>query len=132
MQFGCKVPGASFDEDGDFWRIRLWDGRELTSRFALTAIGMLSAATMPRIEGVDDFEGDSWHTYYWAHEPVVMADKRVAVIGTGATGIQVNSEIADKIRSRVYDPVTAKRLTPQDHGFGTRRVPLETRYYEGF
>ena len=237
MQFGCQVEAAAFDEDGCFWRVRLEDGREFTGRFLLTAIGMLSAATLPRIEGRDDFEGESWHTYYWPHEPVELAGKRVAVIGTGATGVQVISEIADKvgeltvfqrrpnwcaplhndrideesladikssydeifeicrrnaggflhspdprkfrdvpreerlelwekiyaargfsvwmsnfidtginpeanaeysafiadkIRSRVHDPVTAEKLIPTDHGFGTRRVPLETRYYEAY
>ena len=237
MQFGCKVAGASFDEDRSFWTVHLEDGREITGRFLLTAIGMLSAATLPRIEGVESFEGEAWHTYYWPHDPVELAGKRVAVIGTGATGVQVISEIADKvgdltvfqrrpnwcaplhnapideatmaeikdsydeifelckqtpggfihgpdprkfrdvpeeerfalweqiyaspgfsvwfsnfidvgineeanaeysefiankIRERVHDPLTAEKLIPKDHGFGTRRVPLETHYYEAY
>jgi cation diffusion facilitator CzcD-associated flavoprotein CzcO len=52
---------------------------------------------MPRLEGVQDFKGRSFHTYYWPHEPVDLAGKKVAVIGTGATGIQVIGEIADKV-----------------------------------
>ena len=52
---------------------------------------------MPNIDGIDDFEGDSYHTYYWPHEEVDLANRRVAVIGTGATAIQVSGEIADKV-----------------------------------
>ena len=190
---------------------------------------------MPRIEGVADFQGESCHTAQWPHEPVSFAGKRVAVIGTGSTGVQtiqevaktaahltvfqrtpnwcaplLNSKIDDetqarikagypemfarcqetfacflhtpdprgtfevsaeereaffekryaepgfgiwqgnfrdiltdraanaeitafvarKIRERVRDPKVADMLTPKDHGFGTRRVPLETKYYE--
>ena len=61
------------------------------------AIGLLSAPTMPRLEGIDNFKGRSFHTYYWPHEPVDLAGKKVAVIGTGATGIQLIGEIADKV-----------------------------------
>jgi cation diffusion facilitator CzcD-associated flavoprotein CzcO len=69
----------------------------LTCRFVVLAIGLLSAPTMPRLEGIDDFKGRSFHTYYWPHEPVDLVDKKVAVIGTGATGIQLIGEIADKV-----------------------------------
>ena len=52
---------------------------------------------MPRIPGVDDFQGRSWHTYGWPHEEVDLSDQRVGIIGTGATAIQVIGEIADKV-----------------------------------
>ena len=96
MQFGCRVTAAEFDDASSLWTVKLEDGRRLVTRLLVTAIGMLSAATMPRIEGVDDFEGESFHTYYWP-EGVKADGKRVAVIGTGATGVQVISEIADKV-----------------------------------
>ena len=86
MQFGCKVQSAAFDNTANVWTVRLDDGRCFTTRLLFTAIGMLSAATMPRIEGVDRFEGESFHTYSWPHEGVELAGKRVAVVGTGATG----------------------------------------------
>ena len=79
------------------WRLHLDDGRELTCRFLITAIGLLSAPTLPRIEGIDSFEGQSFHTYDWPQEPVDLAGKRVAVIGTGATGVQVIGAIADQV-----------------------------------
>ncbi len=70
---------------------------QLTSRFVVLAIGLLSAPTKPRLDGIDSFKGRSFHTYYWPHEPVDLAGKKVAVIGTGATGIQLIGEIADKV-----------------------------------
>jgi cation diffusion facilitator CzcD-associated flavoprotein CzcO len=97
MQFNCKVEAADFDEARDLWRLRISDGRELTARFVVLAIGLLSAPTLPRLEGMDDFKGRSFHTYYWPHEPVELTGKKVAVIGTGATAIQIIGEIADKV-----------------------------------
>ena len=97
MQFNCKVEQARFDEVRDLWRLKISDGRELTCRFVVLAIGLLSAPTLPRLEGMDDFKGRSFHTYYWPHEPVELAGKKVAVIGTGATAIQIIGEIADKV-----------------------------------
>jgi cation diffusion facilitator CzcD-associated flavoprotein CzcO len=97
MRFGAKVLTADFDDAANLWTLRLEDGRRFSCRFLLTAIGLLSAPTMPRIEGVDTFEGLAIHTYFWPHEPVTLEGKRVAVIGTGATGVQVIAEIADKV-----------------------------------
>jgi cation diffusion facilitator CzcD-associated flavoprotein CzcO len=97
MQFGCNVAAMTFDEARDLWQLTIGDGRELTCRFVVLAIGLLSAPTMPRLEGIDDFKGRSFHTYYWPHEGVDLAGKKVAVIGTGATGIQLIGEIADKV-----------------------------------
>jgi cation diffusion facilitator CzcD-associated flavoprotein CzcO len=97
MQFNCKVKAMRFDEMRDLWQVIIEDGRRLTCRFVVLAIGLLSAPTMPRLEGIDDFKGRSFHTYYWPHEPVDLVDKKVAVIGTGATGIQLIGEIADKV-----------------------------------
>jgi len=97
MQFNCKVAAMTFDEALDLWRMKIGDGRELTCRFVILAIGLLSAPTMPRLAGIEDFKGRSFHTYYWPQQPVDLAGKKVAVIGTGATGIQLIGEIADKV-----------------------------------
>ncbi len=97
MQFNCKVEAAWFDEANDLWRLKISDGRELTCRFVVLGIGLLSIPTLPRLPGMDRFKGRSFHTHYWPHEPVELAGKKVAVIGTGATGVQVIGEIADKV-----------------------------------
>src|SRR6266436_1755414 len=73
------------------------DGRQARARFLITAIGPLSAPTMPTIPGVESFRGEAYHTGLWPHEPVSFAGKRVAVIGTGATGVQAITEIAKTV-----------------------------------
>jgi len=97
MQFNAKVEAAHYDEAHHLWRLKIADGRELTCRFVIMALGLLSIPTLPRFEGMDSFKGRSFHTFYWPHEPVELAGKNVAVIGTGATGIQMIAEIADKV-----------------------------------
>jgi len=235
IQFGSRVAAARYQEDTRSWDVILEDGRHYNTRFLITAVGVLSAPTMPRIPGVESFQGQSCHTHYWPKEPVKFDGKRVAVIGTGATGIQTITEVAKtaghltvfqrtpqwaaplhngriskdemnriranypeifercqetygcfihstdprsalevapeereafweklygepgfgiwmgnfrdilvdgeanalisdfvarKIRQRVKDPAVAEKLIPKNHGFGTRRVPLESGYYE--
>ena len=97
MQFGCVVESAHFDDATALWRLHLADDRDLTCRFLITALGLLSAPTLPRYEGINSFEGPSFHTYNWPTEPLELAGRRVAVIGTGATGVQVIGDIADKV-----------------------------------
>jgi cation diffusion facilitator CzcD-associated flavoprotein CzcO len=237
MQFDASVKAAHFDDGHSVWKVYLEDGRVLTSRFIIMAIGLLSAATWPKYDGMDTFKGESFHTYDWPAQGPTLAGKRVAVIGAGSTGVQLIAEIADqvkdliifqrhpnwcaplnnsrispeemasikqrydeifelcarttaghlhdtdersfydltpaeraakweqlynepgfgiwlgnfrqiftdetamnemsefmanKIRSRVNDPAIAEKLIPKDHGFGMKRVPLETGYYETY
>jgi cation diffusion facilitator CzcD-associated flavoprotein CzcO len=65
MQFNCKVAAMHFDEGRDLSQLMMEDGRRLSCRFVILAIGLLSAPTVPRLEGIDSFEGRSFHTYYW-------------------------------------------------------------------
>ncbi|MBL6752074.1 MAG: NAD(P)/FAD-dependent oxidoreductase [Nevskia sp.] len=97
MQFNCKIESAHYDESVNLWRLHLAGGRQVTTRFLITCLGLLSAPTMPRIPGMESFKGKSFHTYYWPQEKVELAGKKVAVIGTGATGVQVIGAIADQV-----------------------------------
>jgi cation diffusion facilitator CzcD-associated flavoprotein CzcO len=97
MQFNARVDAARYDEAANAWRLTLSDGRTLSARFVILTLGLLSIPTLPRLEGMDRFKGRSFHTFYWPHEGVELAGKKVAVIGTGATAIQVIAEIADKV-----------------------------------
>lgn len=97
MQFGCTVERAIYDDDTTSWSLYLADGRELTCHFVVMAIGLLSAPTLPRYDGVDEFEGRSFHTYDWPAERVDLAGKRVGVIGTGATAVQLIPVIAEEV-----------------------------------
>ncbi len=99
MQFNSPIESMVWDEANDLWRLKIGDGREVTTRFVITGVGLLSAPTPPRLEGMDSFKGQSWHTFHWPKEPVDLAGKRVAVIGTGATGIQVIGDIGPKVGS---------------------------------
>jgi len=97
MQFNARIESAHFDDERTRWKLTLTDGRRFECQFLFTALGLLSAPTLPRVEGLDDFAGQSFHTFDWPHEPVELEGKRVAVVGTGATGIQVIADIADKV-----------------------------------
>jgi cation diffusion facilitator CzcD-associated flavoprotein CzcO len=235
IQFSARVAAAHYDEDACCWAVTLADGTTYRARFIVSAIGLLSTPTMPKFEGIEDFKGPWTHTGLWPKEGIDYAGKRVAVVGTGASGVQAIQEIsktakhltvfqrrpnwctplhnrpipkdemedirsrypeifqrcletaacfihtvdlrgtfevteeernafweslyagqgfgiwqgnfrdmlidreanrlmsdfvANKIRERVKDPKTADMLIPKDHGFGTRRVPQETKYYE--
>ncbi len=235
IQFRSRVASAHWHEADRKWEITLEDGRKYLSTLMITAVGPLSAPTMPRIDGVDSFKGESCHTARWPHDPVSFEGKRIAVIGTGATGVQTIQEVAktaktltvfqrtpnwcapllnakiapdemkeiragypamfqrcletyscflhtpdprgtfevteeernafweklyaspgfgiwlgnfkdilmdraanallsefvaNKIRQRVKNQAVAEKLIPKNHGFGTRRVPMETKYYE--
>ena len=94
MQFNCKVESADYDEAENIWRLRINDGRELTCRFMIMGLGLLSMPTLPRIEGLDDFKGRSFHTFHWPHEGIDLKGKKVGIIGTGATAIQIIPEVA--------------------------------------
>jgi cation diffusion facilitator CzcD-associated flavoprotein CzcO len=94
MRFDCPVEAMRFDDASSIWRLQLGDGHKLTARFVITAIGVLSVPTMPSIDGMESFEGPSFHPFDWPQEAVDLAGKRVAVIGTGATAIQIIPEVA--------------------------------------
>ena len=235
ITFGARVLSAVWDDAADQWALALSTGDTISARFVVSAIGALSAAMMPSYPGMDTFAGPSFHTADWPTAPLDLTGKRVAIIGTGATGVQVIQEVAKvvghltifqrtpnwcaplhnrpitfdeqaaihanypamfeqcvstfggflhtsmkqealktspeeraatweklynapgfgiwmanyrdvlinadanallsefvagKIRSRVHDQAVAEKLIPRNHGFGTRRVPLETGYYE--
>lgn len=235
IQFDSRVASAHYREETRSWEIGLQRGERYSTRFLITAIGILSAPTMPNIPGTDTFAGISCHTHAWPKGGVDFAGKRVGIIGTGATAVQTIQEIAKtvghltvfqrtpnwcaplhngkiskeemreirlrydeifalcrtspgcyihapdprktlevspedreafweklynspgfgvwmgqfsdtltdreanrlasefiarKIRQRVKNPAVAEKLIPKNHGLGTRRVPLETGYYE--
>lgn len=232
-----RVASAYWDKDLLHWTVRTVAGEEVSSRFLISCMGALAAPVIPQFEDQETFTGQIVHTARWPSEGVNLRDKRVAVVGTGATGIQViqtiapqvaeltvfqrtpnyavpmrnpqygdadrqalrsrypelrrsiwhtfggfdfdldprnwsdvstsqrletlerlwkdgslafwvgsfkealfdpaiNEEVSEfvrnKIRPRIRDPKVAAKLLPSDHGFGTRRVPLETGYFETF
>ena len=237
IQFNAKVKAANYDSKKTRWVVRTEEGDTFESTFLITAIGALSSPYVPEFNGKDSFRGKSWHTSQWPKESVDLSTKRVGVIGTGATAVQMITEISKdvgelyvfqlkpeycvplgnrkidadtqkdikkrypeifkkckdsfgsflhdfdersaldvpaeererfyeelwgqpgfglwlgnfhdiltnqeandtvsefvrkKIKEQVDDPVIAEKLCPKDHGFGTRRVPLESGYYKAY
>lgn len=237
IRFNTRITSAHFDESQQRWQLTTEQGERLSAQFLLASTGGLSAPLVPPFPGHERFQGQIIHTGRWPQQGVDFAGKRVGVIGTGATGIQViqtiasqaghltvfqrtanwtipmrNPQLTDadreehrrrfndikarvnstfagfdfdfsersfaamsederqtamealwadgslafwvgsfadvffsaevakvfsnfveaRIRARVKDPRVADLLVPRDHEFGTRRVPLETQYYEAY
>ncbi len=86
--FATRVESARWDEPDRRWTVRTDTGDEVTCRFFVMASGCLSAPKTPDIEGVERFDGDVYFTSQWPHEGVDFTGRRVAVIGTGSSGIQ--------------------------------------------
>lgn len=88
ITFETRVKSATFDEATDLWRVRVDDGREVTCKYLVSAVGCLSSYQVPSFDGLTSFKGEWHHTARWPAEGVDFTGKRVAVIGTGSTGIQ--------------------------------------------
>jgi cation diffusion facilitator CzcD-associated flavoprotein CzcO len=97
MRFNSRVEQMTWDDAERVWHLKLQSGDTYVTRFVITSLGPLSMPTKPVYEGMDDFTGEAFHTFWWPKEPVQLEGRKVGVIGTGATGIQVISEIADKV-----------------------------------
>ena len=97
IRFNTKVLGADFDETQDLWRIRTDPGGVVTARFLVNAGGVLITPKLPDIDGVDSFAGVTMHTARWDHAED-LTGKCVAIIGTGASAVQVIPEIAPIVR----------------------------------
>jgi 4-hydroxyacetophenone monooxygenase len=110
IQFETEVKALTWDEAAGEWQIDI-DGpdgaRTLRSRAVITAVGFLSRPNLPKLPGAETFAGAAWHTARWP-EGVDLKGKRVAVIGTGATGYQMIPEIALEAAH-----VTVFQRTPQ-------------------
>jgi cation diffusion facilitator CzcD-associated flavoprotein CzcO len=237
IQLSSRVTSAVYDEKNSRWDVVINNGQRVRTQFLIAAVGILSADYTPDIPGIHSFKGETFHTGRWPREHVELAGKRVAVIGTGPTGVQLITEIAkevgqltvfqrtpnycaplrnslvtpetqrkfketypeihkriretpagfrydfdprsalevpreerlalyehlwaqpgfskwlanfhdimtnrdanedfaefvrNKIRERVKDPVVAEKLVPKNHPFGSKRIPLESGYYEQF
>jgi cation diffusion facilitator CzcD-associated flavoprotein CzcO len=107
ITFGTRVTGATFREDDGSWEVRTDDGAAVTARFVVSAVGCLSAANVPPIPGLERFQGSWYHTGAWPHEGVDFSGRRVALIGTGSTGIQATPVIAAEA-----DHLTVFQRTP--------------------
>ena len=112
MQFGAAVTSAEFDESSGTWNVTTRDGTEIRTRYLIAATGVLSVPFYPDVPGRQDFRGMSIHTGRWPSTPVDVAGKRVAVIGTGSSGVQVIPAIAGDVASLTVYQRSANWCTP--------------------
>ncbi len=97
IRFHCEVEEACFDAGSGEWQVRCADGQTLRARALVCATGQLSRPLLPRLPGLERFQGPAFHSANWDAE-VELAGKRVAVIGTGASAIQFVPRIAPQVQ----------------------------------
>lgn len=96
IRFNTTVTGAVFDKQACLWKISTAAGEQLTARFVINACGVLTRPVYPEIQGIEDFAGQTMHTARWDHGQSV-AGKRVGIIGTGASAVQIVAAIAPEV-----------------------------------
>lgn len=94
IRFSTRVTSATLDEHAGRWRVMTDRGEIVSARFVVLATGILSVPNMPPFPGLENFRGEVYHTGKWPTTPVDFTGKRVVVIGTGSSGVQVIPEIA--------------------------------------
>ncbi|MDA2991331.1 MAG: NAD(P)/FAD-dependent oxidoreductase [Actinomycetota bacterium] len=133
IRFNTGVEGARWDAEAALWRVMLADGETLSARYLITATGFLSQPHTPDIPGIHDFEGTVIHTTAW-DDDFDPAGKRIGLIGTGATAVQLIPELAKKAGDLTVYQRTAIYVVPKvDFRYPERvkrlfaRVPLAQR-----
>ncbi|MCP3753886.1 NAD(P)/FAD-dependent oxidoreductase [Streptomyces sp. TBY4] len=133
LRFNSRVEQASYSESAHLWQVLLGDGTELTARFVICATGWLTKPKTPAIAGLDTFKGDLVHTAEW-DQSLDLDGKRVGVIGTGASAVQIVPEIAGRTEQlHVYQRTPTWLLPKPDFAVPEavrrlfRRVPATQR-----
>jgi cation diffusion facilitator CzcD-associated flavoprotein CzcO len=116
MRFAARVKSARYD---DTWTIAT-DDEVVDARYFIAATGVLSVPFFPAVPGRDKFRGESHHTGLWPATPVDFAGKRVAVIGTGSSGVQIIPVVAESAASLTVYQRTANWCTPLNNAPITR------------
>ena len=112
IAFNTRVRSASFDEVLQRWQLKTESGEQISAQFCVMATGALSIPRLPDLPGIDKFAGKVYHTGAWPHEGVDFGGRRVGVIGTGSSGIQVIPAIALQARQLVVFQRTANFSIP--------------------
>ncbi|GAA4743652.1 NAD(P)/FAD-dependent oxidoreductase [Nocardioides endophyticus] len=99
VQLNARVVSAHWHEEETAWVVTLESGEVLRTRFLVTALGILSKPAFPKVPGLEDFQGEWHHTGLWPDRDVDVAGKRVAVIGTGSSGVQIIPLLAKEAES---------------------------------
>jgi cation diffusion facilitator CzcD-associated flavoprotein CzcO len=116
IQFNTRVTGAEFDETTNMWQIHTDGGDDVSARYLITAVGTLTTSNIPDFKGLADFQGRWCHTSRFPHDGIDFTNKRVAVVGTGATAVQAIPEIAQQAKQLVVFQRTANYCVPARNG----------------
>jgi cation diffusion facilitator CzcD-associated flavoprotein CzcO/acetyl esterase/lipase len=116
IRFGIRITAAAWDETAGRWRLRTSHGDEVSSRYYVMACGCLSLPKTPDIEGVARYRGDVYLTARWPHDRVDFSGQRVAVVGTGSSGIQCVPLIAGEAAALTVFQRTPNFSTPARNG----------------
>jgi cation diffusion facilitator CzcD-associated flavoprotein CzcO len=128
MRFGVTVTSARWDDDAGVWVVALADGSTVTTQHLITATGFLSEPAMPEIAGVETFAGTVVHTAEW-DDSLDLTGRRVAVIGTGATSVQLVPTIARDVAELTVFQRTPIWVFPKfDKRISTRTQRLFQRF----
>ena len=137
LRFRTEVAGADYDEARALWEVSLANGERLLARLLVSATGLLSRPTLPRLPGIGSFRGPAFHSAQWDHA-CALSGKRVAVIGTGASATQFVPAIAARTarltvfqRSPSYVIARGDRAYRPWHRALFRRLPLAMRLHRG-
>ncbi|WP_427919227.1 flavin-containing monooxygenase [Streptomyces sp. cg40] len=109
---GTSVTSAVFDETRDSWTVTTDKGEQVEARYCIMATGVLSTPKPPEIDGLETFAGPSYHTGRWPHEGVDFTGRRVALVGTGSSGVQSIPLIAEQAAELVVFQRTANYTVP--------------------
>ncbi len=112
ITFGAQVVAMTFDEDAAVWQVRTQAGQTYTAAFVVAASGILSVPLEPDIPGRESFAGTSLYTSRWPREGFELSGKRVGVIGTGSTGVQLIPVVAREAQQLVVFQRSAPYTLP--------------------
>jgi cyclohexanone monooxygenase len=112
IQFDSRVLAAAYDEDANRWTVTTEAGEEFTATFFIPATGLLSHPYTPPFPGLESFTGEWYMTARWPHDEVDFTGKRVAVVGAGATAVQVIPEVAHSAAQLTVFQRTANYVMP--------------------
>ena len=116
MQFNTRVTGAEFDEKNNLWTVHTDKGEDVTAAYLIAAVGSLSDTNVPDFKGLEKFKGKWYHTGRFPQTGVDFTNKRVAVVGTGATAVQAIPEIAQQAKQLTVFQRTANYCVPARNG----------------
>lgn len=127
IQFNTQVVGATFDERQNVWKVQLKNGKDVTAKYFISAVGCLSATNLPKIEGIGQFQGEAYHTGKWPRNSVDFTNKRVGVIGTGSSGVQLIPEVAKVAAELTVFQRTAQYVLPANNYAYTQQFIEESK-----